>query len=140
MRTLQNKTLKTAGLLVLKDRKLLLAFSRNKRAFYLPGGKTDHGETEEQALIREAKEELTISLSVVSLRFYAHISAPAFGEVYGLVIEQDCFLYDAPISPVCGAEIERIGYFSTSDYASESAQVPGVIMIMQQLKHDGLID
>jgi hypothetical protein len=29
-----------SGLLHIKDRKLLLAFSRNKQCFYLPGGKT----------------------------------------------------------------------------------------------------
>jgi hypothetical protein len=31
--------LQTAGLVVIKNRKLLLAFSKNKQAFYLPGAK-----------------------------------------------------------------------------------------------------
>jgi len=38
-------TLITAGLIVIKDKQLLLAFSNNKQAFYLPGGKADPGET-----------------------------------------------------------------------------------------------
>jgi len=31
--------MQTAGLVVIKNRKLLLAFSNNKQAYYLPGGK-----------------------------------------------------------------------------------------------------
>ena len=30
---------------MIRDKKLLLAFSNNKHAFYLPGGKTNDGET-----------------------------------------------------------------------------------------------
>ena len=52
--------LQTAGLVVIKNRKLLLAFSKNKQAWYLPGGKTDLGETAQDALLREIKEELDI--------------------------------------------------------------------------------
>jgi len=48
------QTMTTAGLVVVKDRKLLLAFSNNKKAFYLPGGKTDEGETTREALLRES--------------------------------------------------------------------------------------
>ena len=73
-------TLITAGLVVVKDRKLLLAFSNNKKAFYLPGGKTDHGETTAEALIREVREELNVSLEPEALQFYMHVEAFAFGE------------------------------------------------------------
>ncbi|HEY0432482.1 MAG TPA: NUDIX domain-containing protein [Chitinophagaceae bacterium] len=44
--------LRTAGLLHIKDRRLLLAFSTNKQCFYLPGGKLDAGETPATALVR----------------------------------------------------------------------------------------
>ena len=44
----------------IKDKKLLLAFSKNKQCFYLPGGKIDTGETAKQALCREIGEELNI--------------------------------------------------------------------------------
>jgi ADP-ribose pyrophosphatase YjhB (NUDIX family) len=62
-------TLITAGLVVVKDRKLLLAFSNNKQAFYLPGGKADKGETTKDALLREIREELNIRLEAAQLRF-----------------------------------------------------------------------
>lgn len=54
------RKLATAGLIVVKDNKLLLAFSNNKKAWYLPGGKIDAGETSVQALQREIKEELNL--------------------------------------------------------------------------------
>jgi 8-oxo-dGTP pyrophosphatase MutT (NUDIX family) len=130
----------TAGLLSLRDRKLLLAYSKNKQAFYLPGGKTNAGETSQAALIREIREELNISLGPAELQFYTHISAPAFGEQDGTIMEQDCFIQHVEQIPEPGAEIESIRYFDTRSYQLEPAQVPGVILLMQKLKQDGLID
>ncbi|HEY4206693.1 MAG TPA: NUDIX domain-containing protein, partial [Puia sp.] len=105
--------LTTAGLIVIKDRKLLLAFSNNKQAFYLPGGKADEGETTELALRREVSEELDITLDPGMIRFYAHITAPAFGEQNGIVMEQDCFLYELHQEPKPAAEIGDLRYFNT---------------------------
>src|SRR5882762_6837940 len=107
------KTLVTAGLVVIKDRKLLLAFSNNKQAFYLPGGKTDEGETTLTALVREIREELNVELDPAAARFYTHITAPAFGERSGIIMEQDCFLYDLQVSPAPAAEIGSLHYFDT---------------------------
>jgi 8-oxo-dGTP pyrophosphatase MutT (NUDIX family) len=132
-------TLTTAGLVVIKDRKLLLAFSNNKQAFYLPGGKTDEGETTLAALLREIREEMNISLDPAKARFYAHIEAPAFGEQAGTLMKQDCFLYDLLEKPVPAAEIGALQYFDVSDYGKER-QVPGVVLVMQQLQKDDLIN
>ena len=88
---LKTKKLPTAGLLALQNRKLLLAFSKNKKAWYLPGGKIDSDETSEQALIREIQEELNVPLLPEKLQFYYHISAPAYGEYPVVQMEQDCF-------------------------------------------------
>ena len=133
-------TLTTAGLVVIKDRKLLLAFSNNKKAFYLPGGKTDEGETTAAALLREISEELNITLDPGKVRFYMHITAPAFGEQKGIVMEQDCFLYDLQEQPRPAAEIGDLRYFDTNTYKEQPRQVPGVVMIMHQLRADDLID
>lgn len=134
------RILTTAGLVVVKDRKLLLAFSNNKQAFYLPGGKTDDGETTEAALRREVSEELDIALDPGRIRFYTHITAPAFGEMDGIVMEQDCFLYDLNEQPRPAAEIGDLRYFDIAAYREQPHQVPGVVMVMDQLKTDGLID
>jgi 8-oxo-dGTP pyrophosphatase MutT (NUDIX family) len=133
------KQLITAGLVVIKDRKLLLAFSKNKRAWYLPGGKIDDGETTLTALIREIKEELDILLVKKELKFYTHVSALAFGEHPEIMMEQDCFLYDFTDTPKPNAEIEDLKYFNSNSYQTE-IQVPGVVLLMKKLKEDDLID
>jgi 8-oxo-dGTP pyrophosphatase MutT (NUDIX family) len=130
----------TAGLIVVKDRKLLLAYSKNKQAFYLPGGKSDAGETTLTALVREIREELNINLAPQDLQFYSHITAPAFGENAGIIMEQDCFIGNLPAEPNPAAEIGALDYFSTLSYKGQPQQVPGVIQVMQQLQQDDLID
>jgi 8-oxo-dGTP pyrophosphatase MutT (NUDIX family) len=133
------KTLQTAGLVVIKNQKLLLAFSTNKKAWYLPGGKIDDGETTPTALIREIKEELNILLEEEELKFYTHITAPAFGEQPEIMMEQDCFFYDLGEMPKPNAEIEDLKYFNSISYQTE-IQVPGVVLLMSKLKADDLID
>jgi len=133
------KQLITAGLVVIKNRKLLLAFSKNKKAWYLPGGKIDEEESTLAALIREIKEELNILLKNEELKFYTHISAPAFGEYPEIIMEQDCFFHDLLLTPIPNAEIKSLKYFDRDSYRSET-QVPGVVLLMQKLKEDDLID
>ncbi|AQX07457.1 NUDIX hydrolase [Elizabethkingia ursingii] len=132
------KQLPTAGLITLKDKKLLLAFSKNKQAWYLPGGKIDAGETSKEALIRELQEELNLHLKAEELNFFTHISAPAYGEDR-LQMEQDCFLVqlDKTIQP--GAEIEAVKYFSLEEYKRENIQVAGVLIAFAELEKQELI-
>jgi len=132
--------MKTAGLVVIKNRKLLLAFSNNKQAFYLPGGKIDANETPEHGLIREIQEELNVTLQTNQLHHYTHITAPAFGEKPGIIMEQECFLYDLTEAPRPCAEIGALEYFNTADYQRQPQQVPGVITIMEKLKKENIID
>lgn len=130
----------TAGLIVIKERRLLLAFSNNKQAFYLPGGKADKGETTQEALIREIREELNITLDQKDLEFYSHITAPAFGEDAGIVMEQDCYRCELSEEPNPSAEIGELRYFDTQSYKEQPKQAPGAIQVMKQLLEDGFID
>jgi 8-oxo-dGTP pyrophosphatase MutT (NUDIX family) len=132
--------MRTAGLICLSNRKILLTFSKRKQAFYLPGGKLEPGEDSCAALIRELREELRIELDPAGLAFYTHIQAPAFGEEKGVMMEQDCYRYDLLQAPEPAAEIEKIRYFDSSTYGFEPGQVPGVVMLMEVLKKHDLID
>ena len=132
--------LPTAGLLIIKDRKLLLAYSKNKKCFYLPGGKIDKGETSIQALLREIAEELNLSLHENELSYYKHISAPAYGENNGVIMEQDCFLLTKTAEPIASAEIGELRYFSLEEYLLETKTAPGAVRVLEKLKEDGMIN
>jgi ADP-ribose pyrophosphatase YjhB (NUDIX family) len=131
--------LPTAGLIIVKEKKLLLAFSKNKKAFYLPGGKVDAGETAIQALIREVSEEMNLHILPQELAFFMHISAPAFGEQPHIIMEQDCFMYALQSRLTPGAEIGELRFFSFQDYLQEKHLVPGVIILFEELQKRGLI-
>jgi len=132
--------LATSGLLIIQNRKLLLAYSKNKKCFYLPGGKIDDGETAESALCREIAEELNISLDEKELKYYTHITAPAYGEREGIIMEQDCFFTHKTAEPKATGEIAEVRYFSLEDYLTEINKAPGAVMVLQQLKADNFID
>jgi len=131
--------LNTSGLLVIKNNKLLLAFSRNKKAWYLPGGKVDSGETSRQALIREIKEELNVTLQAGLLKFYCHITAPAYGEKNNMIMEQDCYLYELDGDIIASSEIEAVAYFDFETYQKEPVQVAGVLLVFENLLRERLI-
>jgi hypothetical protein len=69
-----------------------------------------------------------------------HITAPAYGEINGTIMEQDCFFVEDPIQPKPCAEIGELKFFSLQDYLRESKQAPGAIIALQQLKSEGLVD
>ncbi len=132
--------LHTAGLLVIKQRKLLMAYSKHKHCFYLPGGKTNDGETAKQALCREIEEELNSQLIENDLIYYTHITAPAYGEANGVIMEQECFFTNKIFTPVAAAEIGALHYFSLQEYQQQTNTAPGAILILEQLKAEGYID
>lgn len=129
----------TSGLLVIRNHKLLLAYSNNKKAWYLPGGKVDAGETSIQALQREVLEELNVTLDPASIHFYCHITAPAFGEQNNIIMEQDCYLYDLDQDITPGHEIGGVRFFDYQTYLTEPAQVVGVLEVFRKLLADKLI-
>ena len=130
--------LHTAGLIALREGKVLLAYSNRKKAWYLPGGKIDSGETPRQALCREIEEELNTTIDPRLLQYVGHITAPAWGELPHVVMEQDCFRYDLkePVQP--GGEIGGLRYFDQGEYQQEPAQVPGVLQVFEWLQQDAL--
>lgn len=128
--------LATAGLIVVKENKLLLAFSKNKKAWYLPGGKIEKGENSQESLQREIFEELNIKLNLQKLSYYCHISAPAYGESPNVIMQQDCFLYELYENINPNNEIERVCFFDYQMYKKEEVQVKGVLKVFEKLAKD----
>lgn len=126
-------------MVVIKGGKLLLAYSNNKKAWYLPGGKIETGETAVRSLQREIREELNLDIHPDELQYYGHITAPAYGEEGAIVMEQECFLYTLITDIIPGREIGAVAFFNEAEYAKQPAQVPGVLQLFERLKQDRLI-
>lgn len=126
--------LQTAGLVCLDGDKLLLAFSKNKQAWYLPGGKIDSDEDSKQALIREIEEELSLCLQPDRLSFLTPIVAPAFGEKKNIMMQQACYYYELKGETITVAnEIGGVQYFTKEEYLQHQIPVPGVLKVFEFL-------
>lgn len=93
--------------LYIKNKRLLVARSKGKDTYYIPGGKREHGETDEQALIRETKEELSIDLLSHTIKHAGTFKAQAHEKPPGVMVKISCYYakFTGEIKP--NAEIEE---------------------------------
>ncbi len=73
----------------IKNKSILSTKTYGKDKYYIPGGKRENGETDEQALCREIKEELTIDIKNDTLKFVGIFQAQAHGHVTGTIVETE---------------------------------------------------
>jgi len=111
----------------INDGRLLAARSRGKDAFFLPGGKRESGESDEEALIREVREELTVTLDRDTLRPLHVFEAQAHGQPEGVVVRMTCFTgdYSGTLQP--SAEIEEITWLTSADRARMSLVTRNIV-------------
>ncbi len=64
----------------LKDGKILVALSRGKDKWYVPGGKREPGESDRETLTREVKEELSVNLIPETIKYYGSFEEQAHGK------------------------------------------------------------
>lgn len=121
----------------LRDRKVLETKSRGKDTWYIPGGKRDAGESDEQALIREVKEELNVDIDPSTIVRYGVFEAQAHGKPEGTVVRMTCYQarYAGELTP--SAEVEMMDWF---DYSKKELTSPVDHLIFDDLKSKGLID
>jgi hypothetical protein len=74
------------------------------------------------------------------LEYYTHITAPAYGEANGEIIEQDCFLVTKIVEPKASSEIGELKYFTLREYLVQPQTAPGAVRILEILKEDNLVD
>ena len=72
-----------SALVLVRDRRLLMVTARGRDVLYLPGGKQEAGETGEDALVRETREEVGLELDRGSLRELGAVRTQAHGEPEG---------------------------------------------------------
>ncbi|MFA5368893.1 MAG: NUDIX domain-containing protein [Candidatus Paceibacterota bacterium] len=124
------------GWIYIENKKLLAVRSYGKEAFYVPGGKRETGETDEESLIREAREELCIDIIPGSLNLVGKFEALAHGKI-NTVVQITAYTadFDGEIRP--NAEIEEISWLAYKDIEKAT---PVMKLILQYLKDNFLID
>lgn len=99
----------------LKDGKILSSRSKGKEKFYIPGGKRETGETDEETLVREVQEELNVHIDVKSIVYYGTFKAQSDGAKEGVMVKMTCYQakYKGELKP-CN-EIDELRWLNYND-------------------------
>jgi 8-oxo-dGTP diphosphatase len=87
--------------------RLLLVRKRDTVTFMQPGGKFEPGETSEEALVRELREELGFELTAIDLEYVGRFEADAANEP-GHRVDCDVHFTVIETEGVASAEIEEL--------------------------------
>ncbi|HEY0140935.1 MAG TPA: NUDIX domain-containing protein [Thermoanaerobaculia bacterium] len=98
----------------LDDRRVLCARSHGQEVYYLPGGKREAGESDEQALLREVSEELSVALDPRTIRPLGVFEAPAHGKP-GVLVRMTCYTAEMIGEPKASAEIAELAWLTYAD-------------------------
>ena len=85
------KEIDKIAFIYLKDKKILSTLSKGKDTYYIPGGKREGKETDQETLIRECKEELTIDIKKDTIEYYGTFEAQAHGKAEGILVRMTCY-------------------------------------------------
>lgn len=119
------------------DRKILETRSYGKDKWYTPGGKREGDETDEETLMREVKEELSVDIIPETIEYYGTFEAQAHGKPEGVLVRVTCYKakYNGDLTP--GGEIEKMDWF---DYSKRSEAAPVDQLILDDAKVKNLIE
>lgn len=118
----------------LEGGRVLSTRSRGKDTYYLPGGKREPGESDEQCLRREIAEELAVTLKPGTLRSIGIFEAQAHGHPPGTVIRMSCYAAEYAGRLEASAEIEEFVWLT---YADRERTAPVDRIIFDQLHERG---
>lgn len=121
----------------IKDKKILSTRSKSKDTYYIPGGKREGMESDEDALIREIKEELSVDLDRKTLKFFGVFKAQAHGQAEGVIVKMTCYTGNYTGELKAGSEIAEIVWLEHKDKVNSS---PVDNIIFDFCKEKGLIE
>ncbi|GGN59126.1 DNA mismatch repair protein MutT [Actinoplanes lobatus] len=120
----------------LVDGRVLSTRSRGRDVYYLPGGKRDPGETDMDTLIREIREELSVTIDPATARHLGTFRAQAHGHAAGVTVRMTCYSarHEGALHP--DNEIEEIVWLTHADRPRVS---PVDRLILDHLHTEGLL-
>ena len=132
------KEIDKIAFLYIKDGKILSTLSKGKDTYYIPGGKREGNESDEETLIRECKEELTINIKKETIKYYGTFEAQAHGKAEGVLVKMTCYMaeFDGELNP--DSEIQEMIWL---DYSNLNVKISPVDqLIFKDLYEKRLID
>ncbi|WP_237275920.1 NUDIX hydrolase [Tenacibaculum ovolyticum] len=98
-----------------KDGQILSTRSKGKSKYYIPGGKRELGETDEETLTREILEELDVHIKQNTIKYVGTFKAQSDGAKEGILVKMTCYKaeYDGALKPK--SEIEEIKWLNYKD-------------------------
>ena len=132
---MQNTIDKLAWIYIV-DGRLLSTRSKGKQTYYIPGGKREAGESDQAALLREIKEELSIDLLPTTLSFFGAFEAQADGKAEGVLVKMTCYTAAFRGEIQAAAEIEEVAWLTYQDKVKSS---PVDRLIFDVLHAQGLL-
>lgn len=117
----QNSYIDKLAYIYMKDGKVLSTLTKGKDTWYLPGGKREQGEADEEALSREVQEELDVQLISGTAKLYGVFEAQAHGKPEGTIVRMTCYTADFNGTLRASSEIEKIAFLSYAQKGQTSA-------------------
>ncbi len=109
------KEIDKIALIAIQDGQILVAKSKGKTKYYIPGGKRELGETDEQTLIREIREELDVGIKSTTIEYVGTFRAQSDGGKKGLIVKMTCYKAAYEGTPKATSEIEEIRWLNYKD-------------------------
>lgn len=125
------------GWLCIKDKRLLVARSKGNDTYYIPGGKREAGESDQQALIREINEEVSLQLTPTTIQYAGTFKAQAHGKPEGHLVKVTCYYSEFTGEIRANNEIEKLIWVDYGDKDKCSAVTQ---IIMDWLKSEGKLE
>ncbi len=108
-----NKIIKY-GLVILREGKFLINRKYNTKLFLMPGGKPKIGESVEDCLVREIREEHKVELVKGSIKYFGDFEDKAANEP-DTIISMKVYVGEIEGNPVPSREIEEQRWFGKKD-------------------------
>ncbi|WP_026777093.1 NUDIX domain-containing protein [Polaribacter sp. Hel_I_88] len=99
----------------IKNGQILSTKSKGKSKYYIPGGKREFGEIDEQTLVREILEELSVKIKTNTIEYVGTFKAQSDGAKEGVLVKMTCYKAEYVGILKASSEIEEIKWLNYKD-------------------------